>query len=75
MRGFRCTDSQIAEALKRVEAGLVVPELYRENQGPVRQVRIQEFGSDSSKASQQSHRTTQRFTGIIHRKLEHFCRD
>ncbi len=30
MKKSRFTDSQIAEALKRVEAGLTVPELYRE---------------------------------------------
>jgi putative transposase len=30
MKKFRFTDSQIAEALKRVEAGLSVPELCRE---------------------------------------------
>ncbi len=30
MKKSRFTDSQIAEALKRVEAGLAVPELSRE---------------------------------------------
>lgn len=30
MKKSRFTDSQIADALKRVEAGLSVPELYRE---------------------------------------------
>ncbi len=40
MKKSRFTDSQIAEALKRVEAGLAVPELRREKQVSVRQVHI-----------------------------------
>jgi putative transposase len=34
MKKSRFTDSQIVEALKRVEAGLGVPELCRELVGP-----------------------------------------